>query len=120
MLAANASGALRRRGIGRFPEGWKAPPNCRSDVQSLTPYERQVLVKIGADCKPNSPIKDRRWTEPPWHMPGIDDALRVLGMHGMVTRKGGQWRKVKPTTKGWKQIDSEKASAAFVRNSRNI
>lgn len=83
-------------------------------MKSLTPFDRQVLLTIGRNCRQNSPIKARHWTEPPRNIPGVEDAIRHLGMHKMIQRKGGLWYKVQPTEKGWRQIKSEKESREFL------
>ena len=73
----------------------------------LTEFDRQVLLKIGKDCKPSSPIKSRHWTDPP-PSDEVRQALHRLFLHEMLKAAGAYWR-VKPTEKGWAQIENDKA-----------
>jgi hypothetical protein len=72
----------------------------------LTEYDRQVLMKIGRDCKRNSPIKSRHWVDPP-DMAVVRAALHKLFLHEMIKATGAWWR-VQPTPKGWDQIQWER------------
>jgi hypothetical protein len=76
-------------------------------------FERQVLASIGKNCKPGSPKKCRHWTDPPRDIAGISGALMRLFEWGMIDYKGATY-KVRPTDKGWRQIEHDMAWLARV------
>lgn len=81
-------------------------------LESLTAYQRQVLVAIGRHCKPNSPYPERWFTELPF-IPELRAATAVLRSHGMLEFRHSHWWRCRPTEKGYRQIKSEQGNAAM-------
>lgn len=75
-------------------------PGSQYGRNALTPRARQVLsaIKVG----PNG------WAQPP-QVYDVPEVLGWLSRHGFIERRAeGGYRQVRPTAKGWKQIEAER------------
>lgn len=84
----------------------------------VDPYAHQVLLALGRDCKMNSPIKNRRWAQPPVQGPfrPVKMAVRYLVARGALHRDDNG--RVQPTELGREIIDAHKSMRIFMRKRR--
>lgn len=74
-------------------------------MSHLTPYQFQVLVQIGTQCRPNSPYPRRSYTVVPTWIRSLGLAIPALLRAGMIEPYSAkQWFEVRPTKKGYAEI----------------